>query len=335
MNKNYGLFGLGLETGSAAASAPTTTFPASDDSDGIDVTVNTESISLTTGGRDTTAARYITGTEGTASVKTVCFPGAIGQLLYAALGKDTVSGNAAPYTHKITMGEALRPFTFFQQVGSSSAALQQLSGCKMSKLSLSASGTTPPSVEVELAGCKANWLSIKTWNGPDFDVDEGWFVTAGAKVLFSLTSGTPGAIPTGVVLNELSLEVENNVEGTQALGSVDTSLQTEGATDVTCSISGTADSTDFYRQVKTGSSTGTDVAGTIVTGSLKVTFPHSSNKNLTMVVIVPEIPWTIDAMGVSTDGGPFDLTLSTDGAIVLDGTSIEFDVQNSVASYEK
>lgn len=65
----------------------------------------------------------------------------------------------------------------------------------------------------------------------------------------------------------------------------------------------------------TGSKTGTKLASTVVTGSLQMTFKHSTNENFSLVLKVPMIPWSCDAMAVSTDGGPFDLKLSTEGAL--------------------
>ena len=152
MNRNYGLFGLSK----ASASAPAVDFPASASSAGIDAAVNNEA-------RDTTVGRYITGTDSTASVTTLAFPIQVGMMLYGALGSDSVSrvGSTAYYTHDITMAQALPELNFFQQVGSSSAAMQKLAKAKVSSLNISAEGVTPPAITMEMTGTEATWLSAR------------------------------------------------------------------------------------------------------------------------------------------------------------------------------
>ncbi|WP_418831806.1 hypothetical protein [Paraeggerthella sp.] len=333
MNKNHGTFGLGKQTAAGSPAAPTVTVLASADSEGIDASTSTDSVSLTNGKRDTTAGRYISGSEATAKLTTLAFADFIGMALFGALGSDSVSGESAPYTHDIKMGESLPYLTFVQQVGASDAALQQLEGCKVDSLSISAEGTKPPSVEIALRGCAASWLAAKAWNGPAFDASKGWFKTAGAEVLFSPTTNEPAAVPPSIDLSSLSFKVENAVEASVPLGQIAPKRQTEKSATVTVELSGTTDSTEMYRLVKTGSSSGTSVADSIVVGSLQVKFKHTVHEDWSLTVKMGAIPWKVNAMGVSTDGGPFDLTLSTDGAISVGGTSIEAILVNDTASY--
>lgn len=333
MNKNYGTFGFGKQAAAGTAVAPTVTVLASSDSDGIDASTTTEAVKLTNGMRDTTAGRYISGSEASAKIVTLAFADCVGLLLAAALGKDTVTGDAAPYAHDIVMGESLPYLTFIQQVGSSDAALQQLADCKVDSLTISAEGTKPPSVDVTLKGCAATWLAAKKWSGPAFDAAKGWFRTTDAEVLFSLTDGEPTAVPESVDLSSVSFKIENAVEASTGLGQVAPQRQTEKSATVTAELSGTTESTALYRAVKTGSEDGTSIASAIVTGSLQVKFKHTVRDDWSLTVKMGAIPWKINAMGVSTEGGPFALTLSTDGAISVGGTSIEVILTNDVASY--
>lgn len=333
MNKNYGTFGFAKQSAIGTAKPPTITVQASSDSDGLDVSTSTEAVKLTNGKRDTTAGRYITGSEAGASLTTLAFADFLGLVLLGALGSDEVSGSASPYTHDIKMGESLPYLTFAQQVGSSAAPLQQLADCKVDSLSISAEGTKPLSVEVALKGCAATWLSEAKWSGPEFDVAKGWFRTTDVQVLFSLASAEPGEVPASVDLSGISFKVSNSVEASTGIGKVAPKRQTEKSATVTAEISGTTESTALYREVKTGKADGTSVASTIVTGSLQATFKHTVHDDWSLVVKMGAIPWSINAMGVSTEGGPFALTLSTDGAISVDGTSIEFILVNDVASY--
>lgn len=328
MNKNHGVFGLSRQ----GASAPAVSFPASTSSPGIDAGVSNEPVKLTNGKRDTTVGRYVTGVESSASVTTLAFADALGLMLYGALGADEVTGSG-PYTHDFKIGEALPELAFYQQVGASDAALQKLSGAKVSKLGISAEGVAPPSVELELQGAAAEWLPATAWNGPAFDPEDGWFTSAGAEVLIALTGSAPGAVPAYMSLNGLTAEVSSEMTPMRRFGSAEAELQQEGSATVTCSLSGTTSDTQIYRTVKTGSASGTAIAPTILTGSLQVTFPHTKQVGWSLVLKFPAIPWSCDALSVDVEGGPFDLTLSTDGAIALDGTSIEVLLVNDVASY--
>ena len=334
MNKSFARYGFALQDGDTAASAPAVTFLASGDSAGIDVSTSTEAVALTNGKRDTTADRIISGSTASAAVTTIATADMLGLLLYAALGSIETTGNASPYTHSIKKGESIPALTFFQQIGASNAALQTLAGCKVDSVAISAQGTTPPSIEITLAGCKAEWLASTTWSGPAFDITDGYFRTTDAEVLFSLTDGNAVEPPSTVVLSNVSFNVSNAVQSASRLGKVEPDKQVEGAATVTCSLEGTSDDTSLYRAVKTGSTSGTEVAKTIVTGALQVTFQHTK-EDWSFVVKLGAIPWTIEAMSASTSGGPFDLKLSTDGAISVDGTSIEFILENDVESYEE
>lgn len=320
MNRNYGLFGMSKASGTA----PTFDFPASASSAGIDAAVNNEAVRVTNGARDTTVGRYITGTDSTASVTTLAFPKAVGMMLYAALGTDEVSrvGQTDYYTHDITMAQALPELNFFQQVGSSSAAMQKLAKAKVSSLNISAEGVTPPAITMEMTGTEATWLATTTWSGPGHAMDE-WFTSAGATVLLALSGSEPGAVPAYIALNSFECTIDSPITAMRKFGSVSASEVADGACTVSLNLSGSTSDTVVYRYVKSGSATGTSVSSTILTGSLQITFPHISDDDQSLVLKFPAIPWNCEALNVDVEGGPFDLTLSTDGAIADDGTSIE------------
>lgn len=315
MNKNYGLFGLGIQTAQGtAATAPDVSFHASGDSNGLSAERSAEPVKLTKGS-PVDAGTYIKEVSPKFEATTLGFPKMLTYLAYAALGKITSEGTAAPYTHTITPGESLPYVTVFEQKGSSSAALAQLVDAKVDSLKLTAEGVAPISFDMTINGCAMEWLTATTWSGPAFSLDDGWFTLADAEVLFSLSNGTPVAVPVGVNLSKLEMEIKNGVSSQAVLGSAVPGDQVEGGTTVTASIEGTTDSTEMYREVMTGSKTGKSLASSVVVGSLQMTFKHSSNEDYKLVLKVPAIPWTCDAMSVSTDGGPFDLKLSTDGAL--------------------
>lgn len=315
MNKNYGLFGLGLQTEQGkAAEAPNVSFHASGDSNGISAERTLESVKLTRG-NPVDVGSYISEIAPTFEATTLGFPGMLSLIAYAALGKVVDDGESEPYTHTITPGESLPYLTVFEQKGASNAPITSMIDAKVDSLSLSAEGVAPISFDMTINGCKVEWSDGASWQGPAFDLAEGWFTLADAEVLFSLTDGSPVAVPVGVNLSSLNVEIANSVETQPVLGSAIPGDQKEGTSTITCSLEGTTDSTELYREVMTGSSNGTSIASSVVTGSLQFSFKHSTKPNWGLVIKIPCIPWNCDVLSVSTDGGPFDLSLSTDGAL--------------------
>lgn len=332
MNKNYGLFGLALqaEKGTAAAK-PTVSFHASGDSNGLSSERKLGSIDLTKGS-PVAVGSYVEEVTPKFEATTLGFPDTLGLLLYAALGQAATEGKG-PYTHTIKAGGTLPYVTVFEQKGSAAAPITLMQDAKVDSLKMTAEGVQPIAFEMGINGCSMTWDDSGAWAGPAFNVSEGWFVLSDATVLFSLSTGEPVAVPVDVTLSKLEMEIANSVEGKSPLGSATPNSQEEGGTVVTATIEGTTTSTEMYREVVTGSKTGTSLTSNVVTGSLQMTFKHSTDTAKSFTLKVPAIPWTCDAMGVSTEGGPFDLKLSTDGALDLGNGAIETIIVNNTASY--
>lgn len=315
MNKNYGLFGLAVQTAQKqAATAPSVSFYASGDSNGLSAEKTVASLDLTKGS-PVAVGSYVDSLAPKFEATTLGFPDMLALLAYAALGKVETDGDAAPYTHTITPGESLPYLTVFEQKGSASAALARLIDAKVDSLKLSAEGVKPISFDMVINGCVMEWLAETAWSGPEFKISDGFFTLANAEVLFSLSTGTPVAVPAGVNLSKLELEIANSVSSQAILGSPVPGDQTESGSVITVNLEGTSDSTELYREVMTGSKTGKALASNVVTGSVQMTFAHNTDENIKLILKVPAIPWTCDVMAVSTEGGPFDLKLSTEGAL--------------------
>jgi len=333
MNRNYGQFGLAIQTArGTAATAPAVSYYASDDSDGIDSSKSLETIALTIGGKSTAVETYTDEVEVGMETTTLAFADVLGVLLAGAMGAETVSGSG-PYTHTFKAGEDLPYITAFEQKGAKNAAIRKMTDAKVDELTITAEGVAPLAVEASLAGCDAPWTAATAWSGPEFRIEDGYFTLADIETLFSLSTDTPGAIPAGVNLESIEIGIANNVEATSTLGNPKPKDQVEQTQNVTVNISGTTDSTALYREVITGSATGTDIATAVVTGSLQLTIKHSANPDYSLVVKIPRIPWECEVPAVSTDGGPFELSLSTDDALAVAGTAAEFILTNGDAAY--
>ena len=336
MNKNYGMFGAAVQTAKGTpATAPVVSFPASADSDGIKVEKATESLNMTIGGRSTAVENYPNNINDTAGVSTVGLADVLGLMMAAALGDDTATATTGGYRHVIRAGEVLPYLTFFEQKGSRSAAMTKMVDCKLNSLKMTAEGVKPMTFEYDLAGCDVVFGGATTWSGPAFTIADGYYKLAEAAVLFSLSSPTAGVIPAGIVLSSLELEIANAVEASASLGAAAAADQVEKAATITVKLSGTTDSTDVYREVVTGSPTGTAVSAAVVTGALHMTFKHSKNPNWTLEFDIPAIPWKCEVPQVSTDGGPFSLSLDTDGALDQGSGAITVTLTNTLEDYEE
>lgn len=335
MNKNYGLFGLGVQSArGTAATAPTASFHASADSDGMSAEKSLGSIKLTKGS-PVDVASYVDEIATKFGVTTLAFPDLLGLLLFAACGEDTPSGGTdGIYTHTIKCADNLPYLTVFEQKGSADADISTMQDAKVDSLTITAEGNKPLALATTINGCKMAWDNgNSTWPGDPFDIGIGYFVLADAQVLFSLSTGEPVAVPAGIILSKLEVAIANSVEAKAPLGSASPIDQIEKGSVISVAIEGTTDSTEIYREVTTGSKTGEAVASKVITGSVQITLKHVSDPDQLLVIKIPAIPWKCDVMGVSTDGGDFDLKLSTDGALDLGAGPVTFLLSNEVASY--
>lgn len=335
MNKNYGLFGLGVQSArGTAATAPTASFHASSDSEGMSAEKMLQSIKLTKGS-PVDVASFVKEISTKFGATTLAFPDLVGLLLYAACGKDAVTGGTdGIYTHTIKCGDGLPYLTIFEQKGSADADISTMQDAKIDSLTITAEGTDPLALDMTLNGCKMAWDNgNSTWPGDPFDIHIGYFVLAGAQVLFSLSTGEPVAVPAGVILSKLVVAIANSVEAKAPMGDASPLDQREKGSVISVSIEGTSDSTEIYREVATGSKTGEGIVSKVITGSIQVTLKHVSDPDQLLVIKIPAIPWKCDVMGVSTDGGDFDLKLSTDGALDLGDGPVTFILSNEVADY--
>lgn len=334
MNKNYGMFGVAVQTAKGTpASKPVVSFPASADSDGIKVEKATESLNMTIGGRSTAVENYAGSVSDTAGVSTIGMADVLGLMLYAALGDDEQAAVTGGFRHTVKAAEVLPYLTFFEQKGSAAAPMTKMFDAKLDELKMTAEGVAPMTFEYTLAGCDVEFGGATAWSGPAFSIADGYYKLANAQVLFSLSSPTAGVIPAGIVLSSLELSIANGVEASAALGSAAASDQVEKAATVSVKLSGTCDSTDVYREVVTGSPTGTAVSAAIVTGALRLTFAHSKKADWNLVFDIPAIPWKCEVPQVSTDGGPFSLSLDTDGALDQGAGAITATICNALEAY--
>lgn len=335
MNKNFGRFGVAIQTErGVAATAPSSTFYASADSDGLSADKQIQSLDLTKG-NPTAVSSFVSQIEQKFAATTLSFPALTAFLLYAALGKiETEAADDGLFTHTITSGADKPNLTVFEQKGGSDVDIATLEDAIINTLTITAEGTTPLALALDIPGCRMAWKDgVNTWPGGDLDINDGYYDLSNAKVLFSLSDDTPVEVPLGIVLSKLEVVINNNVSAKREMGNASPKKQSDGTQLITVNVEGDTDSTDQYREALTGSKSGTLVSSQIVVGSMQVEFSHNLDPNQKLIIKLPAIPWKVDPMGVSTDGGDFSLKLSTDGALDLGNGAITCIVVNKTDSY--
>lgn len=129
-----------------------------------------------------------------------------GEVLLGALGAVTTSGETAPYTHVIKVGDTVPSFTI-EKGFSDISQFFKYQGCKVNRFSLTASPTGFQKASIDLIGAKL------TTAGTSFDetlTDYGLAEFDGFRIS-SITEG--GSAITSNKPTEVSFTIENNLDG--------------------------------------------------------------------------------------------------------------------------
>lgn len=253
---------------------------------------------------------YVESVELSPSFETRAYADAFGLYLAAALGKDTVSGTAAPYTHSLEMGDSLPYLTLWGQVGTKD--FTRVDGCKVGELELSFEGNQPLGATVTLMGIDAAMGLASIPGDAEPSCFDGYFVPTDGTFSIDTASATPAE----AIVSSGSLTISNNVEATYGAGRVMPSEVNEGKLTVSGSVTVLPDDMSLYRAMLTGSKTGTKPSGKVVYGSFRWVFTHSDNADWTMTVEATHVPFTADYVEVDPSGSAGEVEFSFDEALV-------------------
>lgn len=254
-------------------------------------------------------------------------PDLLGLYLLAALGSVTTTG-AGPYTHTFSSGDTLPWMTAWARLASE---YQKLTDAKLDSISLSWDGPKP-------LECSASWLALT----PDLKLGSAWTPTndkSEAEDFLVPIGGTfqvdgSGASPATAVITGGEFTVNNSNEPIVAAGSVLPVDLAEKDQSYECSLRIVPDDLSIWRDVLSGTTTGTSIAQTTQYGSLSIVFKENRNPSGdTLTVTGSRVLFECDYPSADPEGGHAELSLS--GIPLYDGTDapLKFVLVNGTTSY--
>lgn len=274
---------------------------------------------------------YVEAVDVNPNFETLGYADVIPLYYYAALG-NIASGAGAKsgtYKHIVTLGDTLPSITLWGQVGADNFG--RTDGCKVSSLNLELTGNEPARWSAELTGKNLTFLDATPFGSVDPSCFDGYFVPTEGTFLLD----TAGSEPAAAVITQASIGISNDVEAFRGLGQVMPSSIGEKKLTVSPSFTVVPDDITPYREMVTGSATGTTPSGRMVYGSARVVLQHSVNPDWTIEFDIPRIPFTADFVDVDPDGGNGEFTFTADSAYAASagGTPVTVTITNGVESY--
>ncbi len=262
-------------------------------------------------------------TYGYSDVLPLYLYGAMGNIASAQNAKDT-----ALYDHTITLGDVLDYFTFWGRIGNEYTKTE---GCKIDQIELEFEGNKPMPFGITAIGMGADLGLTSIPGGKDPSCFDGYFVPTGGTFKLDTSSSTPTDAP--VVKGSLTLA--NSCETSQLAGQITPGSVDEGKLKTSGSVTVKPDDLALYKQMVTGSPTGTKPTGEMVYGSFEWCFRHSKNPKHTLVISSGRVPFTCDFPEVAPDGGAAELEFTFDdiGIESAGGSPITITITNDVESY--
>lgn len=299
LNKKIALVGLDRQVSGKGTLAATATHSMGLRSGSVfDAGVDQQFEELTIADRMPPSA-YRTGAHPSVEFTTRAWPRSIGLLLYGALGANTTTGAADPWTHTITPSSTPLYLTAFSQLDTE---YHKLRDCRVETLELTWEKAEPLEVNVALLGTV--WTGYTTlWTPTNNDSDQQSFYPAGG--IFQLD--TDSATPVTADITGGSVEIANHLMPIDLSRSITPDDNWPGLLEITWTLRVIPTDTTAFREIVTGTSAGTTVGNFPVYGSANAQFTIAANRDLTMTCT--RISWMCEYPDADPAGGPAELEL--------------------------
>ncbi|GAA2141601.1 hypothetical protein GCM10009760_25940 [Kitasatospora kazusensis] len=250
----------------------------------------------------------------------IATPKTLGLLLLAALGSDTVTGTSAPYTHTFTPAASLPYLTAFARTITEFESVQD---CKLDGLELIWDKSGAVKAKIKFVGCSVVFLATAWTVGVT-----GEQVSAG---VFKGSGGTFSVLGQNARVVSGNVKIENKVEPLVASYSTTPDDVFESALAVTVSLSVKPDDLTLWRQVVTGTTTGTAIQSAPTFGAVNLAFNGPVGTALTFTA--PSVKFMTHLPDSSAEGGAAELSLEGVMVAPVSGAACTVTLTNSVASY--
>jgi hypothetical protein len=250
----------------------------------------------------------------------VATPKMIGLLLLAVHGAMATTGSASPYAHTVTPATSLPWLTLFGSYGADKVAMAD------SKID-----------SIELSWEKTGALKVKFKSmGRTFTFDSAWVIGSTAeRISAGVLSGVGGTFTVGGTSARVvsgSIKIENGLEAITASYSETPDELAEA--EIKCSVSLTIVPDDFtlFREVVTGSTSGTTPSAFPVYGEVTTEFITDANNDLTFTS--SRVKYATKMPDVDPAGGAAEIVLEGEVVDSTDGSAAwSFLLHNSVPTY--
>lgn len=210
------------------------------------------------------AGAFRSRVESGAKIETRAWQKSIGLLLLGALGSVSTTG-ASPYTHVITLGPSLLYFTVFEKKGDNS--LHAIQDCKIDEIGISWKENEPLAVSITFVGCKWSVPATFTPTADESDTT-AYFTPVGGTFKYDVDS----AVPVAAAVLGGDIKIKRSAEAKVFSGSIEPGDVFEGACDVSTSLTVMPDDMTLWKNVLTGTATGTAIQSAPLYGSFEHTF---------------------------------------------------------------
>lgn len=208
-------------------------------------------------------------------------------LLSHAMGKDTISGAGDPYSHALTLLDAL-PFSSFETAFAENQLLVRWTDCKINTLTVSAKVAELALVDVDLQG---STTSVPTAATPTFS--DG--ITEGPMVfhqgVFTLTGPTDAAVVNAQV-QEVTVVLDNGLQFVMGPNSIVPIYQLETVRKITVKFTAAFSGPNLYQLTYLGANAGTVPSSVTGTGSLTLKFTSAASPEHSVLLTFPQFAFT-------------------------------------------
>jgi hypothetical protein len=259
----------------------------------------------------------ISATPG-ASFETLAMPKSIGTLLMLALGSDTVTGSADPWTHEFTPNNTLPYGTFF---GRKDAEYYKIGDARVNELELSWELTGALKVKVTVMGCTYTFLS------------SAYTPVASERPVDGVLKGAGGTFTVhgeSLIVKSGSIKIAQGLEPVFGSDAVLPKDVFPGLTTVDVSLTVVPENLQEFRRIVTGTTAGTSVATVPLYSTAVASFgvPGDADKSLTFTA--NRMRSMIAFPDTNAQGGPVELAVEGSISSPTSGDAFSFELENDV-----
>jgi hypothetical protein len=257
-----------------------------------------------------------------AAFEGLAMPKSIGLLLMLALGADSVTGAADPYTHEFTPAVTLPYGTFFAR---KDTEYFKVGDARVSELELAWELTGALKVTVTVMGC------TYTFNGTT-----AYTPAASERPVDGVLKGTGGTFTVHgqtLTVKSGSIKISQSVEPVFGSNAVLPADVFPGLTTVDTSLTLIPANLQEFRRVVTGTTGGSSVAAVPFYGAASLGFGVPGNANRTLTIDIINQKSMVAFPDTNAQGGPTELVVEGSVSNPTSGDAFTFTLLNDVATY--